>query len=275
MGAIALGETVIPHHAADMLGTFLNAAEQLGKQAAAMHETLAANQDDPAFAPEPFTSLYQRSLYQYLRNLVGQSLLRLQAAHKHLPTDLQPLAHQVIHSQDSILAMLGTILQTKIESMRIRCHGDLGLERVLYTGKDFIFVDFEGDPSRPPSERRLKRSPLRDVAGMVHSFDAVTRAAVNQERTCGAIYQPELGGLSHYASYFSHWSSVAFWHAYRARAQPSLLPPTTEETRILLTAFSIERAVLAFNAAWRQPRAEVPAKLGAALDRIRVLSQRS
>src|ERR1043166_2189134 len=70
----------------------------------------------------------------------------------------------------------------RITALRTRIHGDYHLGQVLYTGKDFIIIDFEGEPARPISVRRLKQSPLRDVAGMLRSFHYAVSTTLLEQR---------------------------------------------------------------------------------------------
>jgi maltose alpha-D-glucosyltransferase / alpha-amylase len=97
-----------------------------------------------------------------------------------LPEDVQGAAREVLGLDATILRRFRSIIERKVTGYRIRCHGDLHLGQVLYTGNDFFITDFEGEPIRPLSERRLKRSPLRDVAGMLRSFHYAAHAALNE-----------------------------------------------------------------------------------------------
>ena len=99
---------------------------------------------------------------------------------------------------------------------RIRVHGDLHLGQVLYTGRDFVILDFEGEPARPLSERRLKRSPLRDVAGMLRSFDYAARAAIAEMVARGTVRSQERAEelLAGRAAEWVAWVSAAFLRGY-------------------------------------------------------------
>ena len=135
-----------------------------------MHQALAADTDTPEFAPEPFTQLYQRSLYQSARKAAAQNMQRLRKRLDHLSPRAQQLGRLLLEHEKQLFEQLKTIVSRKIVAGRIRCHGDYHLGQVLYTGRDFMIIDFEGEPPRSLSERRMKCSPLQDVASMIRSF---------------------------------------------------------------------------------------------------------
>ncbi len=148
----------------------MNAAALLGQRTAEMHVALAADTASPDFAPEPFSHLYQRSLYQSTRKLTSQNMQRLRKQLNRLTPRAQELGRAVLDQEKTIFERLRSIVARKIVSTRIRCHGDYHLGQVLYTGKDFMIIDFEGEPARSLTERRQKCSPLSDVASMIRSF---------------------------------------------------------------------------------------------------------
>ena len=162
----------------ETLGAYVEFARLLGRRTAELHLALASRDDDPAFAPEPFTAFYQRGLYQSMRNLTARAFRLLADRVKSLPPDVQGDARTLAGLEDQTLAAFHTVLGRTIPATRIRCHGDYHLGQVLYTGKDFVIIDFEGEPARALGERRLKRSPLVDVAGMLRSFDYVVHAVL-------------------------------------------------------------------------------------------------
>src|SRR5690242_16711580 len=82
----------------------------------------------------------------------------------------RPELQELLARESDLHEQVRRVLNGKIDAQRIRVHGDYHLGQVLYTGKDFVIIDFEGEPARPLSERRLKRTALRDVAGMLRSF---------------------------------------------------------------------------------------------------------
>ncbi|HEX7193059.1 MAG TPA: putative maltokinase, partial [Thermoanaerobaculia bacterium] len=233
------GRTTDPDFARDVFGSYLANAELLGRRTAEMHLALASRDDVPGFIPEPFTQHYQRSIYQSIRTQIVQTFGLLRRRAKENADAQELLKHEADLQQ-----RIRTVLNGKIGGQRIRTHGDYHLGQVLYTGNDFVIIDFEGEPLRPLSERRIKRSALRDVAGMLRSFHYAPYA-VFFGRTAGGVIRAEDADLLETSAVFWHqWISNAFLHAYLERSAGARhLPASRDEINVLLNAHLFEKAL--------------------------------
>ncbi|QZZ22978.1 maltose alpha-D-glucosyltransferase [Leptothermofonsia sichuanensis E412] len=230
--------------ASHRIGSYLANVQLLGQRTAELHVALASDPEDPDFAPEPFTSFYQRSIYQYSRNLVGQVFLLLKERLNSLLPDEKPLAQIVLNHHQDYLERFRLILDQKITALRTRYHGDYHLGQILYTGKDFFIIDFEGESTRNVNERRMKRSPLRDVAGMLQSFYYAASYALQNEVENGFIHADQFLRMEQWAQLWESWVSAAFLNAYLKTArQDSFLPENHQELKVLLDNYLLERAV--------------------------------
>ncbi len=142
----------------------------LGKRTAEMHLALASNNNDQAFKPESFSLLYQRSIYQSLRSSIKNSFRILRKYLGEIPQQASDEAEYLLNKESELIKFGEGLIKEKFEAKKIRIHGNYHLASVLFTGKDFVIENFEGIPAVPLSERRLKRSPLRDIASMVWSL---------------------------------------------------------------------------------------------------------
>jgi maltose alpha-D-glucosyltransferase / alpha-amylase len=243
-GLVELAAREVPNSVAALIGTYIELARLLGQRTAELHLALASDSDNKDFAPEPFTPFYQRALYQSMRNLAMQNLQLLRRRAKTLSEELRPAADNVLSLQEEMLKKLRAVYQTKLETMRIRCHGDYHLGQVLYTGKDFVIIDFEGEPARPLGERCIKRSPLRDVAGMIRSFDYATYAALIQYMERGNLQPEQLRHVEPWTRLWYRWVSAVFLKEYLALMSKSdLLPKNRTELSVLLDAFLLDKAI--------------------------------
>jgi maltose alpha-D-glucosyltransferase/alpha-amylase len=232
-----------PALAQETIGPYLISSQLLGERTAELHVALASAPDDPDFAPEPFSLIYQNSLYHAMRTFATQMLQLLRERLKELPEELRENAQQVLDSEESILKRFYLIRNKKISAARIRCHGDYHLGQVLYTGKDFAIIDFEGEPARSLSERRIKRSPLRDVAGMIRSFHYAAHSAILQQASL-ALKPEDMPALEHWAQFWYVWVSASFLMSYFSGVeQAQLLPDDPEQLGILLDAYLLEKAI--------------------------------
>ena len=116
---------------------------------------------------------------------------------------------------------------------------------MLFTGKDFVIIDFEGEPARPLSERRLKRSPIQGVAGMIRSFHYAAFTTLRQHGTlAGKTEEDEAFVLEQWRKFWYLWASAAFLRSYRETIDPrGLVPVGTEDFRILLDAYLLDKAI--------------------------------
>ena len=234
----------IPTPVATLLGTYLEVARLLGRRTAELHRALQSDSEHREFSPEPFTPFYQRALYQSMRNLVIQNLALLEKRLPGLNIAEREEGRRIVAAKTEILRRLRGIHETRMAALRIRCHGDYHLGQVLYTGKDFVIIDFEGEPARPLGERRIKRSPMRDVAGMIRSFHYASHAALLQQVELGAIDTEQLPNLQPWARFWCGWVSSAFLDSYLGLVQGTgLFPNTPNELQVLLYAHLLEKAV--------------------------------
>jgi maltose alpha-D-glucosyltransferase/alpha-amylase len=224
--------------AEETIGTYLESARVLGARTAELHLALASETEDPAFAPEPVTSHYQRALYQSMRATANRVVQVLRKERDRVPE-----AGAVADRHPEILARFRTLMDTRISVSRIRNHGDLHLGQVLYTGRDFVIIDFEGEPARPVGERRLKRIALRDVAGMIRSFHYASFGA--WLGPAGTYLAPEdPSALEPWARLWYVTVSGAYLSAYLETAgEAPFVPRSSEELRVLLDGFLLEKAL--------------------------------
>ncbi|OGP70079.1 MAG: maltose alpha-D-glucosyltransferase [Deltaproteobacteria bacterium RBG_13_60_28] len=237
---LELTKMEVPPLALEMIGPYLESARLLGERTGELHVALASNLTDPLFAPEPFSTLYQRSIYQSMRNLTARTLQMVRQRFKHFSGKGRSLAKRLLEREEEIINRFRSLLGSKIAAMRIRVHGDFHLGQILYTGKDFIIIDFEGEPARSLTERRLKRSALRDVAGMLRSFHYAAYHAIYSR----AIRPEDIAAVEKWAHFWQIWVSAVYLKAYLELAGPAgFLPRGENELQILLSALCLEKAV--------------------------------
>jgi maltose alpha-D-glucosyltransferase/alpha-amylase len=228
----------------DLFGLDLEGARLLGRRIAELHLALASQRDDPAFAPEPYGRFHQRSLYQSMRNLTGRTFRVLRERLSALSPELSEPAARLARLEPQVLETFRQLVVQPLSGERIRCHGDLHLGQVLRTGSDFVIIDFEGEPARSLGERRLKRSPLRDVAGMLRSYDYAAHAAARAGLERGLVRQAELPALEGWTAFWRAWVNSAFLRAYLHQLEGStLIPRTRAEIELLLRVLLLEKSV--------------------------------
>jgi maltose alpha-D-glucosyltransferase / alpha-amylase len=233
-----------PGDVAELADFYPASVRTLGKRTAQMHLVLAEGTADPDFAPERFTKLYQRSLYQSMRTICRRNLSLLLRRLNHLPEDTRPDARTLADQEPAILETFRRLLDTRITALRTRVHGDYHLGQVLYTGKDFVIIDFEGEPARPVSERLIKRSPLRDVAGMLRSFHYAACTALQASEARGWVQPENRAALASWADYWYKWMGAVFLKEYlRVVGEKSFLPSNAGEVQVLLESYLLEKAI--------------------------------
>jgi len=252
------GRVLAPGH--PLVGPHLEWVSLLGRRTAELHQTLASDTVDPDMAPEPLTAMDRRAMFHGARILTRRAF-RQAAALK----DGSALLEELLDREAEIIARLRAFVSLPMEADRIRCHGDFHLGQVLWTGKDFVFIDFEGEPTRPLSQRRLKRPAAADVAGMVRSFHYVSRvAAIQVTRDLrGSVANVEPARLESWLTLWYRWVAGTFLGAHLEGSKGGrYLPADRAELARLLDFFLLEKGVyeLSYEANSRPDWVDVPAK---------------
>jgi maltose alpha-D-glucosyltransferase/alpha-amylase len=224
----------------DFVGMSLDSAARLGKRTAALHLALAAPSGDPAFSPEPLTSVDLQQLLADLRQQAAQAFDTLRDNVARLPDEILDLAGLVLGRRRQTIENFGHFGRDEPQGQRIRIHGDYHLGQVIRVRSDYVILDFEGEPARPLGERRARQSPLKDVAGMLRSLSYAAYAGLFNYT---ARRPDDFDKLEPWARIWERSTSGEFLRAHRETASGAAFLPSGEEAfRGLLAAYWLDRA---------------------------------
>jgi maltose alpha-D-glucosyltransferase/alpha-amylase len=224
----------------DRAGVALNAAAVLGKRTAEMHLALASSKSSESFSPEPITTAYLQALQTSVNAQAVRAYELLKKSMSGLADDTVELAAFLLSRRTRTLDGLWIADLNHVDGQRARIHGDYHLGQVLRVKTDFVILDFEGEPARSLEERRAKHSPLKDVAGMLRSFNYAAWAALMKYSSRRPEDQAQLGP---WAQLWDQSVSTEFLHAYHVTMSGSaLLPSNTASFRALLDLYLLEKA---------------------------------
>jgi len=235
-------------------------ARNIGHRLGQVHKALAKSLDKD-LVPEDFSLHYQRSLFSSMTSLVREMSELVEKKKDTLPQSIAKEAETLADRRETLLQFLRRIYTKKFDIMKIRTHGNLGLSHILLTGRDIMIHDFGGNPLKPYSERRLKRSPLRDVAAMIRSFYYV---AYEGFLSSPQLSSEEQANLLSFADFWAHYMSNFFMKAYLDETQDiPIVPKEEDDFAVILDSLLMENAIHWFNyeVAHRPERAVIPLRI--------------
>jgi maltose alpha-D-glucosyltransferase/alpha-amylase len=222
-------------------GVYLMQVRILGQRTGELHRALAKETGEPDFDPEPMGAKDCQALVKALSEDVEHTLAKLERSLGSLPETQRPAAEGLVGMKSAALARIAGFDLGGLNALKTRFHGDYHLGQVLLRRNDFIIIDFEGEPARPLAERRRKQSPLKDVAGMLRSFDYAAFAALSAA-SAENPHQREV--LEPFTREWTHWASQAFLEGYeQALAGDPCYPADADHARVLISLFSLEKAL--------------------------------
>jgi maltose alpha-D-glucosyltransferase/alpha-amylase len=244
--ALEVESMQIPEAFLDMITLpFAERVSLLGKRTAEFHLALLAEKDDPDFAPEPFGYLEAVATSQSMishANRTFQEAFRAPRLTDKIRIELDVLSQY----QSEIIERLKALRRIKATNLvRSRTHGDYHLGQVLNTGKDFVIIDYEGEPARSLDDRRSKRLALRDVSGMLRSFDYAAHAHSIEEQDKRA--KEEGAAATNREDWADLWATVVgaiFLRSYLKETNGSQLVPSDRVAlSIILDAYLLEKSI--------------------------------
>lgn len=217
----------------------------IGLRTGQMHLALAAGAGLKEFAPEDFSLHYQRSLFSSMQSLVREVFQNDFHTPDRYPEMIREDLRRLYARKEDILNLLKRIYAKKLDVAKIRIHGNLHLGQILFTGKDIVITDFGGDPNRTFSERRLKRSPLRDVASMIRSISNVAYEGFLKT----THVQPEnLHTVLPFARLWAYHMVGFFMKAYLDTVKDSsFIPADKQDLKMMVETYMIEKALYDLN----------------------------
>lgn len=234
--------------------------ELLGKRTGEMHCALYKPTADAAFAPEPFTDAYRQFLIKRFEDLLERRYGLLIDNYTKLDPQAQRLAWVFMEAKEMIEAFIADFRTRPLDSLRIRIHGDYHLGQVLATESDFVMIDFEGEPESSITERKIKHSPLKDVAGMIRSYHyAVSAKLFNSAET--DTLDPDY--LQRVSDRWFYLIRDTFLDAYLdVFGAPHPLFKNNSEINFLLLIYLLEKAVyeLGYEISYRPSWVKIPLK---------------
>lgn len=225
----------------EAIGVFyLDLIEKLAKTTGKMQIAIANNTiKNDSFNSEPFTTAYQHSIYQTSRTKIKKGITNLKAKYGTFSEEAKLLAEQILENENFFLDFVKEILSKKLTGLRIRTHGEFNIKQILYTGKDFVIVDFEGTASALLTERKIKRYPLRDVASLLRSIYYVAYTSLYNHKS---LVEEEKNKLEMAADLWYSKISKVFLDNYLKTVESSELDLNVDEEKdYLLDLFLIQK----------------------------------
>jgi maltose alpha-D-glucosyltransferase/alpha-amylase len=221
-------------------GGYLALVRVLGVRTGELHAALAKPSADPAFYPVPVTPADVTGWAKSAKAAATAALDRLQERAATLPAATRADVSRVLAGRETILASFDKHAADGAGGVRMRIHGDYHLGQVLVVQNDFVITDFEGEPARTLAERREKQSPMKDVAGMLRSFDYALSSALLRSEGASAETQALRERLG------AEWlqqTVQTFIEGYDQAVEAARLPGAKAHGRGLLQLFLLEKAM--------------------------------
>jgi maltose alpha-D-glucosyltransferase/alpha-amylase len=266
---LMLVETGEEVSASERHALYLEQVKTLARRIGELHLALADETEDTAFAAERIKALDLNTWADLARGQLNGAYSSLERVRPTLDVDVQELVDRSLDRYVECLAVVDGARALRLNTVKTRIHGDLHLGQVLTAQNDFYIIDFEGEPSRSIAERRAKTSPIKDVAGMLRSFDyavwaSLLRAMEHKGEAASALQGPAMA--------FRDVVQSAFLESYVETVEASRIwPKDPAAADALLNFFLLDKALyeIGYEAASRPDWLRVPLEgLIGILDRL-------